>query len=109
MRRKTDKRAADFRPLRIMFWIMVALLVLSASGCASALRVGVDHTSHPLAGWPVGHKGDEDTLTQVQAMLVWRKGLGYFEAGLGKSITNEGFYGPSLTGTMRAGLEVPLR
>jgi hypothetical protein len=85
----------------------VAALAL-LTGCASAYRLEVEHVSHPLAGQPFGPRTDEDALTQAHALASWRRGVGYVEAGIGWNLRGEGgggFYGPALTGTVRAGVE----
>lgn len=92
---------------RIKPAVILAAALLTA-GCAAlptGARVEVEHISHPLAGWPCGPKLEEDALTQVNALAVWRKGNSFVETGLGYKIASQGFYGPALTFTARAGHE----
>lgn len=87
------------------------LLVCLLTGCAAAptLRVELEHISHPLAGWPVERqKWSEDDVTQANALLHWERGGWYADAGIGYNLQGRnggGFYGPALTGTVRAGKE----
>jgi len=98
-------------------YAVIALLVLVSTipACALAphtLRLEAEHVSHPLAGWPVSGHNTEDAVTQASALLHWRAGPAYFDAGIGRNLRGAnggGFYGPAITGTVRAGLEVPLR
>lgn len=87
-----------------------ALLLLTA--CATpALRVEVDHISHPMAGWPCGPANEEAQLTQLNALLHWQRGGWYADAGIGWKLaekTQWDFVGPKLTGTVRIGREFRL-
>lgn len=93
--------------------------IVCLSGCKGtgalapdALRLGVDHVSHPTAGWPVGSKNQEDGLTATTATAVWRRGAWYAETGLGlnlKGSNGGGFYGPALTYHGRIGREFQLK
>lgn len=96
--------------------LAVVLIVHAVSGCASlapaSTKLEFEHVSHPLAGWPVGARDQEDALTQANGLLVWRAERAYVEAGLGYNLRGRdggGIYGPTLTGTVRAGMEIPLR
>lgn len=115
-RRISDQPA---RPPIGLVWLLaplfdiaiVVLLLTLLSGCASAVKIEAEHVSHPFAGWPFGPRSQEDGLTHVQGLAVWRAGNAYAEGGLGynlRGVDGGGFHGPSLTGTLRVGLEVPL-
>ncbi len=109
--------------VRVWFWrgyfALIAggvlAFVLGGAGCAllpASLKFEAEHTSHPTVGWPTGGFGDEDVLNTASALLHWRGGVGYVDAGLGRNLRGAnggGVYGPSLIGTVRVGVEVPLR
>ena len=95
---------------------MKALLLacLLMTGCATHLVGELEHVSHPLVGWPVSNRLDEDALTQANLLLRWKfdHDRGYVDAGFGLNLQGNnggGFYGPALTGTLRLGYEIPLR
>ena len=93
--------------------ITICLLCLLAigfilAGCApNTVRVEVDHQSHLLVGYPFTPQREEDNLTVLQGTLEWGGPTGpYLDAGLGYNLQGAnggGFYGPSFTGTLRAG------
>jgi hypothetical protein len=86
--------------------LLVTLLAASLTGCAAmpnAYYVETEHVSHPLAGWPVGSKDEEDSLNQLNVGAEWRNEGAYLQMSLGYVLTDGGFYGPKLTATMRAG------
>lgn len=85
-----------------------AVAIVSCTGCTS-MRVEYEHVSHPFAGPPFGPSDEEDWLDQVNACLVKRAGVAYGESCLGYRLTDGGFYGPRLTGTLRAGFEFGLK
>lgn len=97
---------------------MILLAAALAAACCCACvpqRVGVEleHVSHPTAGWPLEpQQGSEDALTHVQALAQWDHGGAYLALGLGVKVQGEnggGFYGPALTGSVRAGYMWTLR
>lgn len=87
----------------------VAVAVVSCMGGCTSLRVEYEHVSHPFAGWPFGSADEEDTLDHVNACLVKRAGHMFSESCLGYRLTDGGFYGPDLTGTIRMGAEFSLQ
>lgn len=88
---------------------MRALMILAAtialSGCTS-LRAEWEHTSHPFAGEPFGPANEEDVLDTANLIARRQSGRFYTEAGLGWKLADGGFYGPELTFTYRAGVEL---
>lgn len=88
---------------------MKATLILAAlalTGCATSVKIEAEHVSHPLAGWPVSDRHTEDSLTQANVLLSWQRKGWYVDAGIGENLDRSGgFYGPALTGTVRAGRE----
>lgn len=90
--------------------------VLLLAGCALApatVRLEYEHVSHPLAGWPCERQGTtEDVLNQVNAIARYEIRGAYVDLGLGRNLQGQhggGFYGPVLTGTVRAGYEWRLK
>lgn len=90
------------------------LLILCACavlcGCVpSRFRLEAEHISHPLAGWPLEpQRHSEDEVSHISAIAAWDHGGWYAEAGIGWNLYGKdgaGFYGPALTGTVRAGYE----
>jgi hypothetical protein len=86
--------------------LIVALLL---TGCATSVVLEAEHVSHPTAGWPCEpQKLSEDDLTQASALLRWRRGHWYVDAGLGYKLQGRnggGVWGPAVTGTVRVGRE----
>lgn len=87
----------------------VAVAIATCTGCTS-MQVEYEHVSHPFAGWPFGPASEEDTLDQVNACLLRSTQTServrtYGASCLGYRLTDGGFYGPSLTGGFRAGVE----
>jgi hypothetical protein len=95
--------------------IALACAVSLLTGCAALpthVKVEVEHISHPLAGWPCSDKYTEDAVTEASTLAVWRSEHLYLEAGVGynlKGANGSGFYGPALTGIVRAGAEIKVR
>jgi len=91
---------------------IIILAALALGGCAAMPdRAGLEleHVSHPLAGWPVSANNTEDGLSQVNAMLKWKRGRVYMEQGIGYNLQGRdggGFYGPSLMYTGRIGVDL---
>ena len=91
-----------------------ALLALSSSGCTSVRSVcdesRVDfqytHVSHPFAGWPFGPEDEEDAVHTIGPVARCTVGRGYVDLGAGRKITESGFYGPNLTGTVNIGVNL---
>lgn len=91
---------------------LITVLASFLSGCATIggycdeqrIAAEYDHTSHPLAGWPLGEKNEEDALHQVSVLGRCTHGVGYAEIGMGYKIREAGFYGPEMTGTVRVGV-----
>lgn len=95
----------------------LALLALSASGCAvtpgdgfdvqpDVIRVEHMHVSHPLAGPPFGSKDDEEWLDVFQVSFKYDlPGRAYTEFGCGVKLWDSGFYGPREVCTIRTGLQ----
>ena len=94
--------------MKFLFSVCILL-----TGCASYGRVELEHVSHPFAGWPVERQcGSEDGVTQASAILGWKRGGAYVEAGMGYNLEGKnggGFYGPAVTGTVRAGYQVDFK
>lgn len=94
--------------------IVILCASLLAGGCASVGRVcdeiqineEYEHVSHPLAGWPFGAKGEEDALHQLNTIGRCTRGRTYVEGAIGYKLTDGGFYGPDLTGTLRVGVNL---
>jgi hypothetical protein len=90
----------------------LALVLGVCQGC-TFLTASVQHTSHPLAGYPVSPATDEDSLdlAKLCAGSEYRQGhrlLWYVEQCLGYKLRNGGFVGPSLTYQAEAGVKVYL-
>ena len=86
----------------------LAVAIATCTGCTS-MTAEYEHISHPFAGWPFGPQSEEDTLDQLNLCLV-KRGDGdrfavYGASCLGYRLTDGGFYGPSLTGGFKAGVE----
>lgn len=102
--------------MRKVAGIAVAALLLGACAPTSVLLES-EHVSHPFVGPPFSPRTDEAGLTHASVLLRWRMGgadrvQGYVDAGLGANLQGScggGFYGPTLTGTVRAGLEIPIK
>ncbi len=95
--------------MKPLYQTIVALLVFSFAACTH-LTASVQHTSHPLAGYPVGPANQEDTLdlAKVCAKAEYRQGvrlLWYVENCLGYKLRDGGFHGPSLTYQGEAGIQ----
>lgn len=100
-------------------WLFIAGVVFSllwilgtCSGCTS-LSVEYEHVSHPFAGPPFGPRNEEDTIDHINACAVreWQVSErlnAYGSSCVGYLLTDGGFYGPSLTGTLRTGLSFRL-
>lgn len=89
--------------------VLMVVAAILLSGCSIApdtVRTEYEHVSHPFAGWPFGPKNEEDWLDTANVVARWQRGRIYTELGLGYSLTDGGFYGPKLTGTARAGVEL---
>lgn len=90
----------------------ILISALFASGCSvlpDSAGLELEHVSHPMAGWPVSASNTEDGLSQVNAMLKWKRGRVYMEQGLGYNLQGRdggGFIGPELTYTGRIGVEL---
>jgi hypothetical protein len=90
-------------------WIraaMLAALLATLQGCALAptgMYSEYEHVSHPLAGAPFGPENEEDWLDQLNVGAKWERGGAYLHAGIGYVLTDGGFFGPRLTGSIRAG------
>ncbi len=88
---------------------LLAACLIALQGCTS-LSAEINHTSHPLAGYPVGPAYQEDTLNLAQlcAGAEYRHGvrlLWYVENCLGYKLTSGGFVGPDLTYQGSAGVK----
>jgi hypothetical protein len=94
-------------------WPMAALVLALLNGCAAlvpnSLLTECEHVSHPFAGPPFGPKSEEDSLNQCGVLGEWTDGAAYLHLGVGYVLTDGGFYGPEVTGTVRAGYRIPLR
>ncbi len=107
--------AADREGVTVLTAVVVLALLSTCTGCATTFTVEAEHVSHPGAGWPCGPENEEDALTHVQAVLGWvgAGGVGpYLQAGVGANLQGSngaGFYGPTVTGTLRAGYTWRLR
>lgn len=97
------------RVVRLLAVLAVCVLALLATGCANLTPVlEVEHISHPGAGWPVGPADEEAQLTQGNALVRYRKGGLYIDAGIGVKLYEKSqldFVGPRVTGTVRVGYE----
>ncbi|MEP7314257.1 MAG: hypothetical protein ABI859_16860 [Pseudomonadota bacterium] len=96
--------------------LVAGLVLLLFAGCAvlpNTLRAEWAHVSHPMAGWPFEpQSGSEDELNTVGVVGRWQFGHAYIDAGLAQKLQGRnanGFIGPALTGTVRAGVEIRLR
>lgn len=93
--------------------IPLLLSALALQGCAAIIpntaKLELEHVSHPMAGWPTGPKSQEDSLTQVNGIASWTISGIRVESGLGYSLLDKGFYGPSLTYTGRISKEWRLK
>lgn len=93
--------------------VVMAIALGSMLGCTS-LSLEYEHVSHPMAGEPFGPKSEEDWLDQINACgtrtveISERLNI-YGTSCLGYSLTDGGFYGPELTGTLRTGIEFTLQ
>lgn len=99
-------------PKPVIRLALASLAALALSGCMlapTAFYSEYEHVSHPLAGPPFGPENEEDWLDQLVIGAEWDKGGAYVQVGLGYVVTDGGFYGPPLTGTVRAGYRFNLR
>lgn len=89
------------------------MLIATLTGCAhvpaavipTAIRTEIEHVSHPLVGWPISARNNEDALSTVNVVARWTRGSFYVENGLGYKLKDSGFYGPDLTYVGRIGYE----
>ena len=99
--------------MKLSLLISVAAFMCGCAASPQAIRVGLEHNSHPFVGWPFEKLGNtEDTLNQGTVVAVWRGDLWYVEAGFGRNLkgrNGDGFYGPATTGVFRAGMEFKLK
>lgn len=92
--------------------LAILACVLLAACAPQRMRVGIDHVSHPLVGWPFSPASDEDAITEARVALEWQRGCAYFAAGVGVNLygrNGSGFYGPPLTGNVSTGCVFNLR
>ena len=89
--------------------LFLTLILLLSSACAvipEGGRLGWSHISHPFAGPPFGPTNEEDSLDTIEMTGAWYGPKNtYVEIGLGYKLSDGGFYGPKLTGIVRAGIE----
>jgi hypothetical protein len=94
---------------RSLSQLAVLAIAVTLAGCASGVRLEAEHVSHPFAGRPFSDRTEEDSLTQVNALLEWQRHGWFIESGLGYRVRDGGFYGPPLTFTVRAGRRFELK
>lgn len=92
-----------------------ALALVGCSTVAPTHAVGgVQHISHPLAGWPFGPVTEEDTLDQVCGGLLWVRerpngGEVIIDQRLCQKLRDGGFFGPKLSYYGSIDYRIPLR
>lgn len=85
--------------------VSAGIVCLLLTGCGAmpicekkSLRSEYEHISHPEVNPP-----NEDTLDQLSLIGNCRNGRLFIEAGIGRIVSEGGFYGPDTTFTGRVG------
>lgn len=90
---------------------LIAAMAIYLSGCASTQPTSCDavyeHVSHPFAGPPFSPQYEEDWLDNLGGVCRWESGgRVYTELGLGYVLSDGGFKGPNLTGSVHVGVHL---